>query len=76
VVDDKIARREWIGAARSALLIAIKSLNTNSAPCDCCGLNKAENWAEAQMARELQAMCEKLAKFYASDVNNPSPTKE
>jgi len=38
-------------------------LNSNTVPCTCCGLTKAENWAEKQIADQAAAIVHRLQRL-------------
>jgi hypothetical protein len=56
--------------ARAADLVEqeVSKLNQRESTCPCCGLNKRENWAEWQAAKELTAIVMKIRRFARSDV--------
>ena len=51
------------GALRIAAALveeAMRTLNTNAAACECCGLTVAENWKEKKIHERLRALPKKL----------------
>lgn len=53
--------RTAANAARSA----VEGLNQVTHACPCCGLNKAEDWDEAQVAQQATAAADRLDRLAA-----------
>jgi hypothetical protein len=50
----------------ATLLDEVRSeLNVNSETCASCGLNKKENWSEAQLAENLHTASKKIQRYAA-----------